>query len=372
MAELADAADSKSAGLRPMGVQVPLPAPILRHCLSITCKLCCGSVNELWHAPGVWAATARRAAASKLAMIAARATSYLLLGLLLMGGCGGNGSAPLPPGTGGSRHLAIVVLENLPYSAVIGNSAAPYLNQLAGQFGVATQYFADFHPSIGNYFMMTTGQPITLDDSFAGVVSSDNLVRQMAASGHTWKVYAQSLPQAGYTGPDILPYLRHHNPFSYFSDVLGNSALAKQIVPFTQLSADLGAQALPDFLFIVPDAQHDVHDCPAGMLTCSDNDRLAAADAWLHQNVSSLLTSAAFQNGILVVVFDESVLTDFQNGGGHVALIVAGGPVKNGFQSAQFMQHQNLLRFICDRLSLTGCPGVGALAAPVLNDFLKP
>ena len=29
MAELADAADSKSAGLRPMRVQVPLPAPIL-------------------------------------------------------------------------------------------------------------------------------------------------------------------------------------------------------------------------------------------------------------------------------------------------------------------------------------------------------
>ena len=27
MAELADAADSKSAGLRPLGVQVPLPAP---------------------------------------------------------------------------------------------------------------------------------------------------------------------------------------------------------------------------------------------------------------------------------------------------------------------------------------------------------
>src|SRR5277367_1862495 len=29
MAELADAADSKSAGLRPLGVRFPLPAPIL-------------------------------------------------------------------------------------------------------------------------------------------------------------------------------------------------------------------------------------------------------------------------------------------------------------------------------------------------------
>ena len=29
MAELADAADSKSAGLRPLGVRLPLPAPAL-------------------------------------------------------------------------------------------------------------------------------------------------------------------------------------------------------------------------------------------------------------------------------------------------------------------------------------------------------
>src|ERR1043166_1750856 len=32
MAELADAADSKSAGLRPLGVRLPLPAPMLPIC----------------------------------------------------------------------------------------------------------------------------------------------------------------------------------------------------------------------------------------------------------------------------------------------------------------------------------------------------
>ena len=32
MAELADAADSKSAGLRPLGVRLPLPAPNLALC----------------------------------------------------------------------------------------------------------------------------------------------------------------------------------------------------------------------------------------------------------------------------------------------------------------------------------------------------
>ena len=36
MAELADAADSKSAGLRPLGVRLPLPAPVLNSWRSTT------------------------------------------------------------------------------------------------------------------------------------------------------------------------------------------------------------------------------------------------------------------------------------------------------------------------------------------------
>src|SRR5258706_7541348 len=38
MAELADAADSKSAGLRPLGVRLPLPAPALRLLNPISCE----------------------------------------------------------------------------------------------------------------------------------------------------------------------------------------------------------------------------------------------------------------------------------------------------------------------------------------------
>jgi acid phosphatase len=53
-------------------------------------------------------------------------------------------------------HLVVVVGENHSYYEVIGNSAMPYLNSLASQYGLATQYFANTHPSIGNYFMLTT------------------------------------------------------------------------------------------------------------------------------------------------------------------------------------------------------------------------
>ncbi len=58
-------------------------------------------------------------------------------------------------------HVFIVMEENHSYSSVIGNPSMPYLNGLANQYGLATNYFANTHPSIGNYFMLTTGQIIT-------------------------------------------------------------------------------------------------------------------------------------------------------------------------------------------------------------------
>ncbi|HWR35716.1 MAG TPA: hypothetical protein VN622_07600, partial [Clostridia bacterium] len=63
-----------------------------------------------------------------------------------------------------SGHVFVVVEENHSYSSAIGNSSMPYLNSLAAKYGLATQYYANTHPSIGNYFMLTTGQIITNDD----------------------------------------------------------------------------------------------------------------------------------------------------------------------------------------------------------------
>src|SRR5215472_7471783 len=104
--------------------------------------------------------------------------------------------SPSPTPTPGAQQgpVVVVVEENHGYSSVIGNSAMPYLNGLASQYGLATQYYADTHPSIGNYFMMTTGQIITNDDSFMGTVGVDNIVRHLLNAGKTWKSYAESLP----------------------------------------------------------------------------------------------------------------------------------------------------------------------------------
>src|SRR5207302_959717 len=107
-----------------------------------------------------------------------------------------HGPAPSPNFPQFSQ-VILVVEENHGYSEVIGNSSMPYLNSLASKYGLATQYFANTHPSIGNYFMLTTGQLITADDGFTGTVDADNIVRELLAAKKTWKSYAESLPAPG-------------------------------------------------------------------------------------------------------------------------------------------------------------------------------
>ncbi len=152
----------------------------------------------------------------------------------------------------------------------------PFLNTLANRYGLAVNYFANTHPSIGNYFWLTTGQVITNDSNFAGTVSADNIVRQLNSSGKTWRSYAQSLPSIGYTGGDPYPYVKRHNPFAYLSDVLNNQAQANNLVGLVQFNADLANNQLPNYSFIIPNQQNNAHDCPAVIPSCTNADKLAA------------------------------------------------------------------------------------------------
>jgi len=256
-----------------------------------------------------------------------------------------------------SNHVFILLEENHSYSSVIGNSAMPYLNSLAKQYGLGTKYYANTHPSIGNYFMLTAGQVITNNDSFCSTLTQDNIVRHLLTSGKTFKAYAESLPYAGYTGCGVYPYVKRHNPTAYFSDV-ANSTEKYNLVPFSKLSTDLQNNRLPNYSFIVPNLLHDAHD-----------GSLSAADSWLKSNIAPLLASAAFKkDGVLIIVFDESLDTDKQHGGGHVVAVVIGPKVKPGFRSTILYQHQNALKTLMKALGITSFPGSAGSAAS-MSDF---
>lgn len=278
---------------------------------------------------------------------------------------GGSVASPgNPPQSPAAQPMVVVVMEeNHSYEEVIGNSAMPYLNSLAQQGALATQYYANVHPSIGNYLQLTTGAIVTTDDNFGGVITSDNLAREITAAGKTWKTYADEIPSGGYLGGDSGNYLKHHNPFAYFSDVINDSSQAARIVPFAQFASDLGAGALPAFSFIVPSQIHDAETCP-GSVNCDDTQVLNTADQWLQSNISPVISNSRFQSsGLLLVLFDESESSDTRNGGGHVVLIAAGPKAKAGTQSNTLYQHENTLRTICNALGLTVCPGAGASAS---------
>ena len=269
------------------------------------------------------------------------------------------------------NHVVIVVEENEDYATIVGNPSMPFLNSLASQYGSATNYYADAHFSIGNYFMLTTGELVTADDGFTCPVTIDNVVRQLVGNGKTWKVYAESLPSAGYTGGDVLPYAKHHNPFAYLRDVLNDSTQKANVVPFTQFSADLSANNLPNYSFVIPNVQNDMHDCPPGMTSCSNNDKLINADRWLQSNIAPLLSNAGFQaSGFLVITFDEAALDDYSHGGGKVATVVAGPTVKPGYQSSTFLQHQSVLRSALEALGIVALPGASQYV-PNLGEFFQ-
>lgn len=280
--------------------------------------------------------------------------------------CGGysagssSNPSPTPATLPTFSHVFLVVEENHSFTEVIGNSSMPYLNGLASKYALAKQYFANAHPSIPNYLMLTTGQMETLNDNFSGTIGDDNVVRELVSVGKTWKTYQESIPSAGYLGGDAPPYVRRHNPFSLLSDVQNSTTQAANIVPFTQFATDLANNSLPNFSFIVPDVNNDAHD-----------GTLATADSWLQSNMAPLIASSTFQSGgLLVILFDEGELSDFNHGGGQVAAVIVSSNSKPNFQSQTLYQHQSTLRLVLEALGVKKFPGQAA-TAPEMAEFFK-
>jgi hypothetical protein len=268
------------------------------------------------------------------------------------------------PVTPSSKHVAMVMEENQGYSTVVGNTSVwPHLNALISQGALATNYYADSHPSIGNYFMLTTGQTLTTNDSSTNVWNVDNIARRLQAAKVPFKVYAEGITN-GYLGSNTGLYVIRHNPFAMLSDVAGSQQVAKAVLwPFTQFTADEASHGLPEFSFVVPDVNDDAHSGTPQQ-----------ADDWLQANVIGPLSGdPAFQpggDGILIVVFDEALDADKAHGGGHVAAVFWGPNVKAGFTQASttVFQHESMLRTVMEALGLPNPPGAAA-NAPTMAEF---
>src|SRR5262249_54108194 len=96
------------------------------------------------------------------------------------------------------KHVVWIFMENHSYDSVIGASDAPYINSLAGEAGLATNYHNITHPSLPNYIAATSGLDLASLDPFTGDCDPTGActtnTQSIFAQGESWKAYQESMP----------------------------------------------------------------------------------------------------------------------------------------------------------------------------------
>jgi hypothetical protein len=267
------------------------------------------------------------------------------------------GAAPAPTATVPSfSRVFVIVMENKEYGDIIGNAAAPFINNLASRYGLATSYTAVAHPSLPDYMALTGGATVFTTDCQGCTTGARNIVDEVYDSGRHWKAYMESMPVACDTTDSGL-YAQKHNPFVHYTDIVGNtSRCASKVVPFTDFDADLQNLALPDYVWITPNVCNDMHDCS-----------VSTGDTWLSQVVPQITSSPAFTNAVLFLVWDEGTSTT--GGGGHVPLIVVSSRTPAGTRVSTPYNHYSLLATIEQAWGLPRLANTAGAAA--MADFFK-
>jgi hypothetical protein len=312
-------------------------------------------------------------------------------------------------------HVVEIMMENQSYGTIIGNPNAPNLNTLADQYGLATNYFGVTHPSEPNYVAniggdffgiqddnqfyctpaLATSDPQCTGTTVDHTVSAQNLADQLTAAGMSWKGYFQNLPPipaSGVvkTGPNAngpytfkspsnsnALYASKHNPFVNFS---GTQDSLSQMVPDTQLAADLDTQSLPNYSLVVPDQCNDMH----GTGSCTDpNALIAAGDSYVKSTVDEILSSPVWRQGnnAVVITWDEDDFSDSGQpgtgccgadpGGGHVVTIVITNHGPGRVVDATAYNHYSLLRTLETAFGLPYLVHAGDAVVPTMTPLFS-
>jgi phosphatidylinositol-3-phosphatase len=352
-----------------------------------------------------------------------------LAGLAAIGGCdrakthAGEAAPPAPQASAGApasapgimpryAHIFVIIEENHTFDQVIGEQAAPNFNRLAKEYGLATNFYAEQHPSEPNYIAMLGGDTfgITDDDAFYckpnpawqrgcdnhtdesyvdHTITAKSLADQLQERGLTWKGYFEDIPSPG-AGEDHWPtsvnavadrpnalYAVKHNGFMFFKSVQDDPDRAKKIVGFDALNADIADDTLPNFAHIVPNQCNDMHGLQGAKVPddCdnqNDLGRIKRADDEMAKIVTALTSSAMWksdENAAIIITFDEnddhrpdshgagccgSSETDLHNpGGGWIPTIVITNHGPRGLQDPTPYNHYSMLRTIEDGFGIT-------------------
>jgi len=248
------------------------------------------------------------------------------------------------PSTRPFDYILIILMENKNFNQINGSASAPYLNQLAHNYSLATQYTACDHPSLPNYMCLTGGNNYFsgLDCSPTGTCTTSNssIVDTVESSGMTWRAYMEDMPSPCYkSGFGNYTFLT--DPFVFYTKIAGNSTrCVNHVVP-----ANSGGKGLPDdnlvnalgststasnYMWLTPNLCNNMHNCA-----------ISKGDSYLGKLVPLILNSYIFktQKAALFITFDEGYLhypTDY------VYTVWAGPVVKTHYKSLTQYSHYSL------------------------------
>jgi YVTN family beta-propeller protein len=267
------------------------------------------------------------------------------------------------------QHVFLFYFENEDFGRVIGNTRlAPYLNSLLPHASLLADFFAEEHPSDGNYLALaggsTFGVPLNdpLEENSQYTIRAASIANLIDSAHETWKAYLQSADGPcddtvhGYYWDDDMP-------MTYFGYVRDRPAYCSaHLVPLQSLQTDLASAATtPNFAWVSP------NDC-ADMEGCGIRD----GDNFLATELTEIMRSPAWrtQRSLAIITFDEDGY-DYQHPAQHVATVIIGSRgVRQGYVSHVRYTHYSLLRTIEAALGLGTLTGNDRYAQPVNDIFI--
>lgn len=303
------------------------------------------------------------------------------------------------------QHIFVIIGENKSFEQLYNHPEwVPNLRRFATEYGSATRFYAEVHPSEGNYVAMLGGDTFGIhdDDAFfcrAGsadqscpnadgsaysghTVTAPSLMDQLTSKGLSWKAYLEDLQ----AGRPLLPswppsdspsggrpanlYASKHNGFLNFRSISQSppGELARHFSDFTQLDSDLAHGTMPNYAQIVPNECNDMHGLTGDNVPedCRMSDLPALVkrgDAAIGALVTKIMRSRVWSghgNAAIVITFDESDGSETASephgccgsdpnsianfGGGHIPTIVITNHGPRHLVDATPYNHYSLLR----------------------------
>jgi phosphatidylinositol-3-phosphatase len=268
------------------------------------------------------------------------------------------------------RTVFVVAMSDQPWSAIKGNSSAPFINgTLLPAGSSANAYYAPSGnaTALPNYLWLEAGGNfgVSLDETVqqAHQATTNHLTSLLSNAGVSWKAYYEDIDGTRCPLLSAGPYSVYFNPFVYFDDVTSNMSSSSatcltHVRPYNELATDLTNNTVAQYVFIRPSVCHAMyHSCTTA------SDRVKTGDQWLAQEVPKILASSAYLNGgALFIVWDRASVEV------PIGLIALSPLAKQGYTNAVRYTHGSTLRTIEEIFAVS--PLLGSAAnETALDDF---